>query len=258
MIINDRWENALKIIEDKIDIVLTSPPYNTSRNSKYDKTNKGKCSYVVRYDSYFDVLSDDDYINWQIEMFNKLDEVLNKDGVILYNISYSSEKPSLLHLLIADIIRNTNFMVADVITWKKKNALPNNVSPNKLTRITEPVYVFCRKNELKSFQMNKEITSVRSTGQKMYKPIYNFVEASNNDGSCDLNKATYSSDLCEQLLRMYARDSDVIFDPYLGTGTTGVACERLGLKWYGSEISEAQCSYAENRILNQVKNNEKK
>lgn len=40
-------------------------------------------------------------------------------------------------LTIADILRNTNFTIADSIIWKKKSALPNNVSPNKLTRITE-------------------------------------------------------------------------------------------------------------------------
>lgn len=44
-----------------------------------------------------------------------------------------------------------------------------------------------------------------------------------------------------------------MYDPFLGTVSTGVACEMLGIKWLGSEISEAQCEYAKGRI-EEVKN----
>lgn len=40
----------------------------------------------------------------------------------------------------------------------------------------------------------------------------------------------------------------VVYNPFLGTVSTGVACELLGIKWLGSEISEAQCEYARARI----------
>lgn len=40
----------------------------------------------------------------------------------------------------------------------------------------------------------------------------------------------------------------VIYDSFMGTGTTAVAAKRLGLKYIGSEISKNQCDYAEKRI----------
>ena len=42
-------------------------------------------------------------------------------------------------------------------------------------------------------------------------------------------------------------DGDV-FDPFLGSGTTAVACEKLGRKWIGIEISEKYCEIAARRI----------
>lgn len=40
----------------------------------------------------------------------------------------------------------------------------------------------------------------------------------------------------------------VVYDSFMGTGTTAVAAKRLGLKYIGSEISKNQCDYAEKRI----------
>ena len=37
-------------------------------------------------------------------------------------------------------------------------------------------------------------------------------------------------------------------DPFVGTGTTMLACSSLGLRGYYSELSEAQCGYAVNRL----------
>ena len=103
----------------------------------------------ARYDIYLDDMTDDEYCDWSVKLFNSYDKILNKNGVILYNMSYGTEKPYVLWLTLSDIIRNTNFMIADCIIWKKKTALPNNVSKNKLTRITEFVLLFVVKMNLK-------------------------------------------------------------------------------------------------------------
>lgn len=236
----------------KVDIVLTSPPYNTARTSQ---TQKSIDTYNNRYDIHLDNMTNEEYCQWTIDLFRQYDTILNKDGVILYNISYASENPHIMWLAMADIIRNTNFMIADCIIWKKKSALPNNVSKNKLTRITEFVFVICRKDEFKTFNANKKITSQNSKGQKYYENIYNFIEAPNNDGSCSLNKATYSSDLCLKLLNIYANTESVIYDSFMGTGTTAVACMKFNngnnnIICIGSELSEAQVKYSEERIKN--------
>jgi DNA modification methylase len=229
----------------KPNIVLTSPPYNTARLGTNERAIK---NYENRYDIHLDNKTDDEYIDWTIKLFNAYDKILAKDGCILYNISYSSENTHLLWLVVADIIRKTNFIVADDIIWKKKSALPNNVSSNKLTRIVEHVFVFCRKDEFKTFNCNKTVKSQSKTGQKYYENVFNFIEAKNNDWSCDLNKATYSTELCEQLLSIYAQPKALVLDTFMGTGTTAMACKNMNLKCIGTELSEAQCEFAKERL----------
>ena len=235
---------------EKVDMVLTSPPYNTGRKSN---SERGRKHHEARYDIYLDDMTDDEYCDWSVKLFNSYDKILNKNGVILYNMSYGTEKPYVLWLTLSDIIRNTNFMIADCIIWKKKTALPNNVSKNKLTRITEFVFVICRKDEFKTFNCNKKILSQSKTGQNIYENIYNFIEAPNNDGSCILNKATYSSELCEKLLTIYANENTIVYDSFMGTGTTAVACKKFNngnnnIVCIGSELSEAQVNYSKERI----------
>ncbi len=235
----------------KVDVILTSPPYNTGRPTTSEKARKNN---EARYNMYMDNMLHDDYCNWCVNIFNKIDKVLKENGVVLWQVSYgndatvNTEGIGLMWNSISDIIRNTNFTVADRIIWHKKSALPNNVSPNKLTRIVEDVFVFCRKDEFKTFKCNKEVSSISKRGQTFYKPIYNYIEAPNNDGSNNLNKATYSSDLCVQLLNIYAQPKSLVMDIFSGTGTTGIACEKLGLNHIGIELSEEQVEYSNNRL----------
>ena len=43
-------------------------------------------------------------------------------------------------------------------------------------------------------------------------------------------------------------EEKVIFDPFMGSGTTGVACESLGRKWFGCELEAKYCEIANKRI----------
>lgn len=177
----DCLETMARMKDDgfKVDLVLTSPPYNTSRKG----SSLNNACENIRYDEYNDCMSDEDYRNWTLKIFDSFDYILNNNGCILYNLSYSSENTHLMWLVISDIIQKTNFTVADCIVWKKKSASPNSCSPNKLTRICEFFFVICRKSEFKTFHSNKKVKSNRKTGQPSYENIFNFISASNNDGS---------------------------------------------------------------------------
>lgn len=105
---------------DSVNIVLTSPPYNTGRN------HGSMENHEVRYDIYLENRNIDEYSEWTIDLFNEFDRILKKDGVVLYNMSYGNENPTQMWLTIADVIKNTNFTIADNIIWKKKSALPYN------------------------------------------------------------------------------------------------------------------------------------
>lgn len=236
----------------KANVILTSPPYNTSRVGGGQKAID---NHEQRYDVHLDNKTNEDYIDWTRKIFRKFDTILAENGCILYNLSYGAENVDLLWLTIASIIESTPFTIADCIVWKKSHAIPNNMSPNRLTRIIEFVFVICRKTEAKTFQCNKEVVSICKSGQKNFKSVVNFIKAKNNDGMNSLNKATFSSDLVLELLRIYSKRSDIIYDPFMGTGTTAVGVVKYNLehgganlKCLGSEISEKQCLYAKDRL----------
>ena len=122
-------ENCFDTIENfkkdnvKVDIILTSPPYNTGRPSNTDRSRE---NYEGKYDVHIDNMTQQEYCDWCVKLFNEFDNVLSTNGVILWNVSYGSdcsvnkEGIGLVWLTIADIIRNTNFVTADRIIWKKE------------------------------------------------------------------------------------------------------------------------------------------
>ena len=238
--------------DDSIDVVLTSPFYNTNKKARKDKTllnakpRKGR--EFLRYDVHVDNMTNDEYCEFTVNLFDGLERILKPNGCVLYNLSYGSENTEGMFRAVSAIIERTVFTIADVISWKKSTAIPNSVSPNKLTRIMEYVFVFCRRGETQTFHCNKSVVSVRKSGQRQYESIQNLIEAKNNDGPCPYNKATYSSDLCMKLLALYAPSGGCVYDPFMGSGTTAVACARMGLSCIGSEISSNQVAYAEERL----------
>lgn len=244
---------TMKKIDGKVNAIITSPPYNTGGRIKYWSNKKVNGVRVYsqdkRYDEYLDAKTSKEYIDWTIELFEAYNSILEKDGCVLYNISYGNESAETMWLLIAEIIKKTEFTVADCISWKKTNALPNTTSKNKLTRICEFVFVFVRKEEYLTFNTNKKVITTSNKGQNFYDVHYNYIEAPNNNGSNVLNKATYSTELVRKLLLIYTKEGDLIYDSFMGTGTTAIACIMEKRNYLGSEISEQQCKYAEKRAL---------
>lgn len=227
-----------------IDRVMTSPPYNIIRPNNADRG----------YDLYQDGMTNDEYVKWTCDIFNEFDRILKPNGCVLWNMSYGSENTECMSLTVAEIIKSTPFTIADIIVWKKSSAYPNNMSKNKLTRICEFVYVFCRKSEFATFTTNKQATSERKTGQQNYENIFNFIEARNNDGVTDINKATYSTEFCDKLLKIYAQENETILDPFMGTGTTAISCINHNCDFVGFEISRPECDYANERIKERFRN----
>lgn len=250
----DCFETIARIENKTVDTILTSPPYNTGGRVEYWSNKiideERVYSRDKRYDKFLDTQTEEQYLDWSVKLFNSYDTILKKDGVILYNLSYGNENPNTMWLLISKLITETSFMIADCIVWKKSNALPNTTSKNKLTRICEFVFVIVRKDEFKTFNTNKKVTTVSKVGQNFYSVFYNFIEAKNNDGSTNLNKATFSTEFALQLLDMYTKDGGVVYDSFMGTGTVANACIEADrdLTFIGSELSKEQCEYAEKRV----------
>ena len=54
----------------------------------------------------------------------------------------------------------------------------------------------------------------------------------------------------QELCRMFTKPTDIILDPFCGSGTTCVAAKKLGRRWIGIDISEEYCRVARNRVQN--------
>jgi hypothetical protein len=220
-----------------VDLILTSPPYNIFNTKAKDRG----------YDYYEDNMSDLEYIDWTVSLFNEFNRVLKQNSIVIYNMSYGNENPNLMNLTIAKIIENSNFSLSDIIIWKKSTAMPNSPSKNRLTKICEFIYIFCRKDELYTFNANKRVINDKEN-VKFYESIDNIIFARNNDESNDLNKATFSTELVRKLFNIYAQPNSIVYDPFMGTGTTAKACIIEKHDFIGSEISPSQVEYANNRL----------
>ena len=226
-------ENCLETMKNHInkncvDLILTSPPYNIADKS-------------IAYDVYEDKKSFEDYSNFILECFKGFSQMLKKGGIVIWNWSYGNNNISEFFILLARIIQESDFEIIDRLIWKKKSAKPDNLTSYRLTRIVEDVFIFRRKGE--EIKVNKQISSIRKTGQKMYSPIFNFIEAKNNDFSNELNKATFSSELVLKLLNVYCKNNYLIYDPFMGTGTTAV-----GVKMFGGGVNILGLKFLENKL----------
>lgn len=230
-----------KLQDGVVGGIITSPPYNIN-------TERSDCYYDNGY-SELDGLTEQDYLNRRITEFHEFTRVIDDRGIICYNISYSKENPILPTLLMSKIHTDTDLTLADIITWKKSNAIPFQTSPTKLSRITEIIYVIVKKNHLHTFRSNKEISKVNErTGQKFYKNYTNLIEARNNDRYKSKNKATFSQELVDRLLDIYFPVGTLVYDPFIGIGTTALSCIRKDRKYIGSEIKKEFYDTAVERI----------
>lgn len=229
-IYNENCAETLKRFSAKfIDGIITSPPYNVC-------VKRQDCYYNNGY-SDIDGLSEDEYLQVRTSEFIEFSRVLKDTGVICYNISYSKENPILPTLLVSKVHAETDLTLADIISWKKSNAIPFQTSSTKLSRLVELIYVFVKKSHLHDFKTNKQVSKTnQKTGQKFYKNYVNLIEAKNNDGYKSKLKAAYSQELVDKLIEIYFEPGSLIYDPFSGIGTTQLSCIRNKCNYIGSEL----------------------
>jgi DNA modification methylase len=247
IIYNEDCKITLKRLKDKsIDGIITSPPYNIN-------TERSDCYYNNGY-SELDGLSENNYLEVRNNEFKEFSRVINDNGVICYNISYAKENPILPTLLVTKIHNETDLTIADIICWKKSNAIPFQTSATKLSRITELIYIFVKKKHLHTFKTNKIVSKINEkTGQKFYKNYVNYIEARNNDGyHCNL-KASFSQDLVNQLIYIYFSKGSLIYEPFAGIGTTALSCLENECDYIGSELVKEHFNISKKRLEEKIK-----
>lgn len=250
-IYNEDCFDTMKRMGDKsINLILTSPPYNMTKR-------KGGYADSGRYDVYNDWKTEEEYLEFTKNAFDEFNRIVTDNGVVLYNFGYGIENPALPYKLVTEIVEKTNWRLVDTICWKKSSGLPFPANKCRLSRTWEFIFVFAKQDHINDFFINKGVASVsEKTKQTYYNVFYNFIEAKNNDEKTSkLNQATFSSELVSKLLNLYADKDFIVYDPFIGTGTTAIGClkSEKSINYIGSEISEEQVKYSQERI-NKISN----
>jgi len=66
----------------------------------------------------------------------------------------------------------------------------------------------------------------------------------------NIHPAVYPEFIIEQFLRLLTKKGDIVLDPFIGSGTTGVVAKRMDRSFIGVEINQEYCIYARQRIDN--------
>ena len=200
----------------KADMVFTSPPYNADTKAGQGDIFNKKKSVKLYADGYSDNLPSDEYIDFAKAVLEIC--FASTDGFIFWNVSYNAKSR---FEYIAQINDRLPFLV-EQICWKKSSTIPFKGS---LMRDWEPVYVF---------STNKQPLAVKSVSS-------NFWEVSNTGAQTKEHKACFPVELVERGINVVAVNSNLVFDPFGGSGTTAIACEKTGREARLMELDPKYC-----------------
>jgi len=226
--------NCLTIMPElgQVDLVITSPPYNMRtriRNGEYT-TRETSEHFSKKYKYFDDALSIDDYYSFHKKA---LSEMLKLSPIVFWNIQIVTGSKEAIFKIIGDF----NKEIKDVIVWDKGFGQPA-MHEGVLNRGSELILILER-NATAGRQFN---TSYFKRGTMP--DIWCLGRGRNHKehGAC------YTEELIMKMLEGWSLPGAVTLDPFLGSGTTAVACERLNRRWIGIEISEEYCAISAKRI----------
>ena len=223
-----------KMEDDSVDLVLTDPPYNLGLFMKNRATN-----LKAMRENYFGAAGWDNlkFEEWEKDMDNLFSElsrvVKTKGSVIMFMAIIKVET-------IIKIGERHGFYYKTTGIWHKKNPMPRNMNLHFINSTESWIYFTYKahtgtyNNEGKAIHDFFE-TSVTPAGEKAF-------------GKHPTQKPV---ELLNHFVRLLSNEGDVVFDPFCGSGSTGVSAIQQGRFFVGSEINEEYCKLTESR-LNQV------
>jgi len=227
--------NCLEVMKDipndSIDLVITSPPYNMRtriRNGEYTTREKSE-HFSKKYRYFDDDLSIDDYYKFHKKVLN---ELLRISNLIFWNIQIVTGSKEAIFKLIGDF----NKQIKDVVVWDKGFGQPA-MHENVLNRATELIIIFERNGTGRTF-----------TKSYFDRGTMDDIWRINRGKSNKEHNASYPVGLVNRILLGWSKESDIVLDPFIGIGTTAIACKKLNRNYIGIEISKEYCDIARKRI----------
>lgn len=223
-----------KIEDDSIDVVFTSPPYNMGNSNFYGKWYSERFEQSAKYKNDHSVDMKDNYADWLAEFVKSW---LDKTKYIFLNLqSLSSNKRDInkaLYLL--------NDFYCDKIIWNKGSGIPHGKNSRVMTPVFEEIFIFS-KNPTK-----------RVGTKEWYGNVKNVITLNGNLANeySKIHKATFPVELPSYIIEKFVKEGGVIADPFMGTGTTGVAAVKNNIHFIGVELDEEYFKISKKRINNE-------
>jgi site-specific DNA-methyltransferase (adenine-specific) len=210
----------LKINKDLVfDAIIADPPYNISQDNNFHTMGRSSLDFG-EWDKDFDIL------NW-IKIYSP--NLKNGGSILIFNAWRNMGA-------IADELEKNGFLVKDLIRWVKNNPMPRN-RERRYVSDTE----FC-------IWATKGSNWTFNRGDLPYRrPEYKTATVAGKEKNG--HPTQKSLELMKELILTHTNENDLILDPFMGSGTTGVAALELNRRFIGIEIDKKYFDIASKRLL---------
>lgn len=211
------------IPDNSVDLIITSPPYNLGNNHHTGN---------YQHKTYNDNLCENDYQVWQIEVLNECYRILNSSGSMFYNHKNRIKKG--IQITPYEWILKTKFIIKQELIWQNGS---QNFDKIRFYPMTERVYWLAKSPKVKLFNsINHHDFWLRSE----WKP----------QKTKGKHKRAFPVQLPLDLIKCFD-NARIILDPFMGSGTTAVACKQLGRDFIGIELEQKYIDIANERLKNE-------
>jgi DNA modification methylase len=261
----DCLETMGRMPDKYIDLVVTSPPYDNLRtyNNDIDKTWNFKVFMKIAKEIYR-VMKDSGVVVWVVnDATIDGSETLTSFKQALYfkalgfkvhdTMIYTSDKLPLNHKRYEQafeymfVFTKKAIKVFNPILERCKNA-----GQTKRTNYGEKTQAKLEKNAAMRWRIGHYTTKSHKIKNNIWQYITGY-QKTTKDHIAFLHPAVFPEQLAKDHIISWSNEGDVVYDPFMGSGTTAIASNQLGRHWIGSEISAEYCEIAEKRIAAHTK-----
>ena len=232
--IDIRQGDCLELMKDipneSIDCIVTSPPYNKSFFSKQKKTNQIWSGFEIKYSTYSDDMPIEEYENWMIDFINMCLDKLKTNGSLFFNHKPIRHNNQVYFPL--NFIQRSKAKIYQEIIWDRKNS--PNIRNDVLVPCTERIYWLTK---------NKPIVYRSQVDKDFISEVWRF-----SAKTCKDHPAPFPLELPTNCINLTTKPNDVILDPFMGIGTTGVAALNTNRSFIGYELDEKYFEIADRRL----------
>lgn len=234
----DVLEGIRALDDESIDIIITSPPYN--KGGLNGKRNKGpKWNKTIDYGGDFNIDNkpEDEYQEWQLNILKECYRVLKKDGLMFYNHKNRIAKGKGCIITPYTWLLKSPFLIRQEIIWNRKSG-PNQEQSRYIPSY-ENIYVLTKQKDT-LFKRNKDVE---------YKTDVWTINPDRHNG----HPAPFPIDIPRNILSSLNEEKVkdrviTVFDPFNGSGTTGVAAVEKGFNYIGFDIIDEYLQETERKI----------